>query len=267
MPEGPFIVDDPHVALPPKEACYNQMESMIYHFKLIMDGIQVPAGERYSMVEGGQRRARLLRHQRRHRQALPPPRPAAVLPDLLDLPPADQRRLALRLDRLAGRSERHRRRARTMSSRRLDRRDSCERPDGRRSGDAPIRPGEALQAGLAERLYLPLLGGLMVTIRHFMKQPVQAEQELHHRVPGEAARLQPPLPRPPHPDHPARRLGALRRLLPLRARPARPSASTSRPASTRTSTSRSTRWSTRSTCCAASSAATAWTPARKRRSS
>jgi NADH-quinone oxidoreductase subunit C/D len=52
MPEGGHIVDDPHVALPPKEACYNQMEAMIYHFKLIMDGIQVPAGERYSMVEG-----------------------------------------------------------------------------------------------------------------------------------------------------------------------------------------------------------------------
>lgn len=52
MPEGPFIVDDPHVALPGKDACYNQMESMIYHFKLIMDGIQVPAGELYSMVEG-----------------------------------------------------------------------------------------------------------------------------------------------------------------------------------------------------------------------
>jgi len=53
MPEGPFIVNDPHVALPSKEACYNQMESMIYHFKLIMDGIKVPPGERYGMVEGG----------------------------------------------------------------------------------------------------------------------------------------------------------------------------------------------------------------------
>lgn len=52
MPEGPHIVDDPHVALPPKDAVYNQMETMIYHFKLIMDGIQVPAGELYSMVEG-----------------------------------------------------------------------------------------------------------------------------------------------------------------------------------------------------------------------
>jgi NADH-quinone oxidoreductase subunit C/D len=52
MPSGPWIVDDPHVALPSKEACYNQMESMIYHFKLIMDGIVVPEGELYSMVEG-----------------------------------------------------------------------------------------------------------------------------------------------------------------------------------------------------------------------
>jgi len=52
MPEGPYIVDDPHVALPPKEACYTQMEAMIYHFKLVMDGIQVPAGETYQMVEG-----------------------------------------------------------------------------------------------------------------------------------------------------------------------------------------------------------------------
>lgn len=52
MPAGSYIVDDPHVALPPKEACYNEMEAMIYHFKLIMDGIQVPAGETYQLVEG-----------------------------------------------------------------------------------------------------------------------------------------------------------------------------------------------------------------------
>jgi NADH-quinone oxidoreductase subunit C/D len=52
MPEGPYIVDDPHVALPPKEKAYNEMEAMIYHFKLIMDGIQVPAGEIYTATEG-----------------------------------------------------------------------------------------------------------------------------------------------------------------------------------------------------------------------
>jgi NADH-quinone oxidoreductase subunit C/D len=52
IPGGAYIVDDPHVALPSKEDAYNQMEAMIYHFKLIMDGIQVPSGEIYSMVEG-----------------------------------------------------------------------------------------------------------------------------------------------------------------------------------------------------------------------
>ncbi len=52
MPAGPYIVDDPHVALPPKEVAYNQMEAMIYHFKLIMDGITVPPGEIYTMTEG-----------------------------------------------------------------------------------------------------------------------------------------------------------------------------------------------------------------------
>ena len=40
-------------SVPSKDAAYNQLESMIYHFKLIMDGIQVPPGERYGMVEGG----------------------------------------------------------------------------------------------------------------------------------------------------------------------------------------------------------------------
>src|SRR4029077_13808527 len=40
MREGRHIVDDPHVALPSKEACYNEMEAMVFHFKLIMDGIR-----------------------------------------------------------------------------------------------------------------------------------------------------------------------------------------------------------------------------------
>jgi|CXWL01.1.fsa_nt_gi NADH-quinone oxidoreductase subunit C/D len=53
MPEGPVIVADPHIALPSKDACYNQMESMIYHFKLIIDGISVPSGEQYLATEGG----------------------------------------------------------------------------------------------------------------------------------------------------------------------------------------------------------------------
>jgi NADH-quinone oxidoreductase subunit C/D len=53
LPPGPVMVDNPYVALPPKERVYNEMESLIYHFKLIMHGIQPPVGETYFQVEGG----------------------------------------------------------------------------------------------------------------------------------------------------------------------------------------------------------------------
>jgi NADH-quinone oxidoreductase subunit C/D len=49
---GPVDSDDWHVVLPPKDAVYHDMESLIYHFKLIMEGIRVPAGERYEWIEG-----------------------------------------------------------------------------------------------------------------------------------------------------------------------------------------------------------------------
>ncbi|MBS1119491.1 MAG: dehydrogenase subunit [Deltaproteobacteria bacterium] len=53
IPDGPVVVDDHRVALPPKRDTYNTIESMIRHFKHIVDGIRVPAGEAYSFVEGG----------------------------------------------------------------------------------------------------------------------------------------------------------------------------------------------------------------------
>lgn len=53
IPPGPVIIDDPIVALPAKREVYNSIEGMIAHFKLIMDGIQVPPGEAYSYTEGG----------------------------------------------------------------------------------------------------------------------------------------------------------------------------------------------------------------------
>jgi NADH-quinone oxidoreductase subunit D len=53
IPAGPVMVDDPRVALPPKRDTYNTIESMIRHFKHIMDGIRVPPGEAYTFVEGG----------------------------------------------------------------------------------------------------------------------------------------------------------------------------------------------------------------------
>ncbi|MDB4955873.1 MAG: dehydrogenase subunit [Myxococcales bacterium] len=53
IPDGPVVIEDHRVALPPKRDTYNTIESMIRHFKHIMDGIKVPAGEGYSFVEGG----------------------------------------------------------------------------------------------------------------------------------------------------------------------------------------------------------------------
>ena len=53
IPDGPVMVDDHRVALPPKRDAYNTIESMIRHFKHIVDGIKVPPGETYVFVEGG----------------------------------------------------------------------------------------------------------------------------------------------------------------------------------------------------------------------
>jgi NADH-quinone oxidoreductase subunit D len=53
LPAGPVMSDDHRVALPAKQATYNTIESMIRHFKHIMDGVRVPAGEAYAYVEGG----------------------------------------------------------------------------------------------------------------------------------------------------------------------------------------------------------------------
>ena len=51
MPEGPIKADAPHVVLPDREKMKTQMESLIYHFKIITEGFQVPAGEVYQAVE------------------------------------------------------------------------------------------------------------------------------------------------------------------------------------------------------------------------
>lgn len=53
MPKGPFHADVPWVYLPPKEEVYNNMEALIYHFKIIMGELVVPKGEVYFSVEGG----------------------------------------------------------------------------------------------------------------------------------------------------------------------------------------------------------------------
>ena len=53
IPDGPTMIDDPRCALPKKAETYNTIESMIRHFKHIVDGIKVPAGETYAFLEGG----------------------------------------------------------------------------------------------------------------------------------------------------------------------------------------------------------------------
>ena len=47
MPEGPIKADAPGVVLPDREKMKTQMESLIYHFKIITEGFAVPAGEVY----------------------------------------------------------------------------------------------------------------------------------------------------------------------------------------------------------------------------
>ncbi len=51
--EGPVNCDDPRVVLPDKMDVYTTIEATIQHFKLIMEGAKVPAGEVYSYTEGG----------------------------------------------------------------------------------------------------------------------------------------------------------------------------------------------------------------------
>src|SRR5690606_32151473 len=51
LPDGPIIVDDWQVALPPKPEVYGTIEGVIAHFKLVMEGVQVPAGEIYDATE------------------------------------------------------------------------------------------------------------------------------------------------------------------------------------------------------------------------
>ncbi|MEQ1947165.1 MAG: NADH dehydrogenase (quinone) subunit D [Bryobacteraceae bacterium] len=51
MPGGRFIADVPNVTLPDREKMKTQMESLIYHFKIVTEGYRVPAGEAYQAVE------------------------------------------------------------------------------------------------------------------------------------------------------------------------------------------------------------------------
>jgi NADH-quinone oxidoreductase subunit D len=51
MPEGPWIIDDRKIVLPPRHELHTSMESLIHHFKLVTEGYRVPEGEVYVAVE------------------------------------------------------------------------------------------------------------------------------------------------------------------------------------------------------------------------
>src|SRR3989442_11376236 len=51
LPEGPILVDDRKVALPPRRELVRSMEAVIHQFKLGSEGIHPPAGEGDASVE------------------------------------------------------------------------------------------------------------------------------------------------------------------------------------------------------------------------
>ena len=53
LPEGSYHMDVPEFYLPAKEEVYSKMESLIWHFKIVMGEVEVPVGEVYHSVEGG----------------------------------------------------------------------------------------------------------------------------------------------------------------------------------------------------------------------
>ena len=52
LPDGPTITDDRKIALPPRHELATSMEALIHHFKLVTEGMRVPAGEAYYAIEG-----------------------------------------------------------------------------------------------------------------------------------------------------------------------------------------------------------------------
>ncbi|MCX6220275.1 MAG: NADH-quinone oxidoreductase subunit D [Bacteroidia bacterium] len=53
LPEGSYHMEVPEFYLPAKEEVYSKMESLIWHFKIVMGEVEVPVGEVYHSVEGG----------------------------------------------------------------------------------------------------------------------------------------------------------------------------------------------------------------------
>jgi NADH-quinone oxidoreductase subunit D len=52
IPPGPVRVDDPRIMLPEKKEVYGNIEGLMNHFKLVIEGVKIPRGEVYASVEG-----------------------------------------------------------------------------------------------------------------------------------------------------------------------------------------------------------------------
>lgn len=53
LPTGSIFADVPEFYLPAKQDVYSKMEALIYHFKIVMGETDIPKGEVYHSVEGG----------------------------------------------------------------------------------------------------------------------------------------------------------------------------------------------------------------------
>lgn len=51
IPDGPICVDNPSIVLPKKENVYGSIEGAMNQFKLVYEGVKVPAQEYYSSIE------------------------------------------------------------------------------------------------------------------------------------------------------------------------------------------------------------------------
>jgi len=51
LPRGPVLIDDPQIVLPPKKQVYSNIEALMNHFMLIIEGIKPPTGDIYSYTE------------------------------------------------------------------------------------------------------------------------------------------------------------------------------------------------------------------------
>jgi NADH-quinone oxidoreductase subunit D len=51
IPEGPININNPYLRIPSKQDVYSQMEEMIAHFKVVIDGVKPPVGEVYYATE------------------------------------------------------------------------------------------------------------------------------------------------------------------------------------------------------------------------